>query len=347
MDDNKIKTMIASIDSIVGSDDNYAIVANIQRFTIHDGPGIRTELFLKGCSLRCEWCSNPETYEPFRQVGVTPEKCICCGYCLKACEAHGKNALKVSTTGIVGIDRTLCDNCLLCEEECMSGCLTIWGKKTSVEEAMDVIRRDRAFYERSGGGVTLSGGEALLQWKFCRDLLKQCKDEGINTCIESALHVNPKAIDEVFPYVDLFITDIKQMDSDIHKKYTGVGNELILNNIKKVVTQGKPLIIRAPIIPGFNDTVEFIDKVSDFILKELGNHPQEIQLLKYRPLGEVKAKTLDLPMQMKAMKIDDQEGFEQQIKIFAKRMKDRGIPAIAGSRAKKTDDETNEKGEEI
>lgn len=333
MDNNEI--VADYIDSVVESCENYAVVANIQRFTIHDGPGIRTELFLKGCPLRCEWCSNPETYVSIRQVGVTPEKCIGCGYCLKACAAHGKNALKTDGHGVIGINRDLCDNCLLCEKECTSGCLTIWGKKTTVDEAMKVIRRDRAFYERSGGGVTLSGGEALLQWRFCRDVLKQCKEEGINTCAETALHVNPKAIDEVAPYVDLFITDIKQMDTDIHKKYTGVGNELILKNIKKVVSMEKPLIIRTPIIPGFNDNVEFIDRVSDFILNELNNQPQEIQLLKYRPLGEIKAKTLDMPMQMKAMKIEDQEGFEQKIKDFAKRMKDRGIPAIAGAREKK------------
>ena len=214
---------------------DFGIVANIQRFTIHDGPGIRTEFFLKGCSLRCQWCSNPETYERYPQVGVNSKKCICCGYCLKACEAHGKNAIIISEHGVTGIDRAKCDNCLLCEDECFSGCLSIWGDKMTVEESMDVIRRDRDFYEKSGGGVTLSGGEALLQWEFCRDLLKQCKEEGIHTCVETALHVNPQAIDEVAPCVDLFITDIKQMDSEIHKKYTGAGNKTILKNIKKII----------------------------------------------------------------------------------------------------------------
>lgn len=214
MNDNKI---IGCIDSLDKSSENYAYVVNVQRFTVHDGPGIRTELFLKGCPLRCEWCSNPETYERFPQVGVFPQKCIGCGYCLKACAEHGRNALKIGDNRVVGIDRDACDDCLLCEEECMSGTLTIWGKKLTVDDAMEVIRRDRNFYDRSGGGVTLSGGEALLQWRFCRELLKCCKAENINTCLESALYVNPKAIDEVAPYADLFITDIKQMDSDIHK----------------------------------------------------------------------------------------------------------------------------------
>ncbi len=313
------------------------IVTNVQRFTVHDGPGIRTELFLKGCPLRCQWCSNPETYERSPQVGVFTKKCIGCGYCLKACEKHGKNALIIGENHIVGINRKLCDNCLLCEDECMSGCLTIWGKKMTVDEAMDAIGRDRDYYERSGGGVTLSGGEALLQWRFCRDLLKRCKEEGIHTCVETALHVEPKAIDAVAPYVDIFITDIKQMDSDIHKKFTGVGNELILRNIKKIVELGTPLVIRMPIIPGFNDNEEYIDKTSEFILQELHNSPVQIQLLKYRPLGEEKAVTLGLPPEMKAMEVEDKEGFDIRIRSYVKRMADRGIPAYAGSREKKID----------
>lgn len=333
MDDNKMADKAGLLEE---SSEVYAYVVNVQRFTVHDGPGIRTELFLKGCPLRCEWCSNPETYERFPQVGVFPQKCIGCGYCLKVCEEHGRNALKTGGGRITGIDRDACDNCLLCEDECMSGALTIWGKKMTVDDAMDVIRRDKEFYDKSGGGVTLSGGEALLQWQFCRDVLKRCKEEGIHTCVESALYVNPKAIDEVAPYTGLFITDIKQMDNDTHIKFTGVGNELILSNIKKLVDMEMPLIIRMPVIPGFNDNTAYIDKASDFILNVLNNKPQQIQMLKYRPLGEGKAGTLGLPLQMKGLKIEDNEGFENLIRGFVKRMNDRGIPAIAGSREKKS-----------
>ena len=325
----------AHVDDPVGWDEVFAYVTNVQRFTVHDGPGIRTELFLKGCPLRCEWCSNPETYERFPQVGVFTTKCIGCGYCLKACAEHGKNALIIGGNHIVGIDRQLCDNCLKCEEECLSGALTIWGKRMTVDNAMDVIRKDREFYDRSGGGVTLSGGEALLQWRFCAKLLERCKEEGIHTCVESALHVSPKVIDEVAPYVDLFITDIKQMDSAIHKKFTGVGNELILSNIKKLVEMDMPMIIRTPIIPGFNDDEAYIDAVSNFILKELKNKPQLIQMLKYRPLGEEKAGALSIPLQMKAMKIEDREGFELRIRGYVKRMNERGIPAIPGTKKEK------------
>jgi pyruvate formate lyase activating enzyme len=253
---------------------------------------------------------------------------------LKACNEHGKNALIIKDK-VVGINRELCDNCLLCEKECFSGALKLWGEKMTVDKAMDVIRRDRDYYNKSGGGVTLSGGEALMQWRFCRDLLRACKDDSLHTCLESALHVNPKAIDEVSPYVDLFITDMKQMDSDIHKKFTGVGNELILSNIQKIVAMEIPLVIRMPIVPGFNDNTEYIDSASDFILNDLSNKPKQIQLLKYRPLGEEKAEKLGLPLQMKGMKIDDREGFERQIRGYVQRMNDKGIPAAAGSREKK------------
>lgn len=312
----------------------YGTVANIQRFTVHDGPGIRTELFMKGCPLRCEWCSNPETYKSIQEIGVDSKKCMCCGYCLKVCEAHGKNAIIITENGVVGIDRDKCDNCLLCEEECYSGCLFLYGKKMTPEEALDVVRRDRDFYEKSGGGLTLSGGECLLQWEFCRELLRLCKEDGIGTCVETALYVNPESIEQVAPYTDLFITDIKQMDTDIHKRYTGVNNELILSNIKKIVDMDKPLIIRIPIIPGFNDNEEFVDRASDFILNELANKPLQIQFLKYRPLGEEKAKMLGMPMQMKAIKVEDREGFELQIRGYVKRMNEKGIPATAGSREK-------------
>lgn len=173
-----------------------------------------------------------------------------------------------------------------------------------------------------------------MQPEFCREVLKRCREEGIHTCVESALHVSPVAIDRVAPFTQLFITDIKQMDTDVHKRFTGVGNQLILSNIRKLVDMDMPLIIRMPIIPGFNDNTAYIDATSDFILNALHNKPLQIQLLKYRPLGEEKAETLGLPMEMKALRIENREEFEARIRGYVRRMNERGIPAIPGSRGK-------------
>ena len=165
-------------------------IFNVQRFTIHDGPGMRTELFLKGCPLACEWCSNPEGLKTYMQPGIYKSKCISrknCGACEEACPE--KDVIKFVRGKISSIDRDKCTNCLACYEECPSDAIKQWGKLMSVEECMKIIRKDRGYYERSGGGVTVSGGEPLLQSDFVAELFKVCKEEGISTCFESTLHV--------------------------------------------------------------------------------------------------------------------------------------------------------------
>lgn len=313
--------------------ENKGIVFNIQRFTVHDGPGIRTEIFLKGCHLRCKWCSNPESFLLKRQVGVYPTKCIGidkCGVCIKSCPKAEEHPFIIEEGKIVGIDRNICDDCMKCHEECPADALKSWGEEMDVEQVMKIIRSDRGFYEKSGGGVTISGGESLFQWKFTMGILKACKAEGIHTCVETALGVNALILEEIIPYCDMFITDIKHMDSEIHKKYTGIGNEQILKNIKRIVASGRPVVLRLPIIPGVNDTVEHVRRVGEFIVSELDNKVCQVQFLRFRRLGEEKYRSLGLRYNMEDVNPERVE-FESHIKLLVETLESFGIPAYAGT----------------
>jgi pyruvate formate lyase activating enzyme len=309
------------------------IVFNIQRFTVHDGPGIRTEVFLKGCTLHCLWCSNPESYVQEQQVGVYSGKCIGvsrCGACINVCP---RGAVIVKEDKVTEINRDICDNCVKCQIACPSDALKEWGRKMTVDEVMDVILSDRNFYKQSGGGVTISGGESLLQWQFTSALLERCHKEGISTCVETALNVKSEALDAVIPYTDLFITDIKHMDSEIHRKNTGAGNEQILSNIKHIAETGKPIVLRLPIIPNVNDSLEHIDLVSEFITANLKNSVVQVQFLRFRRLGEEKYRSLGIPYQMGDINIERDE-FEKHIMELVERMQSYQIPAVAGTNSK-------------
>ena len=312
---------------------SQGIVFNIQRFTINDGPGIRTEVFLKGCPLYCKWCSNPESQNPHIEPGVYPSKCLSeakCGLCIKACK---NNALLFSDEGIFGIDRAKCVGCLQCAASCPSEAIKAWGSRMTVDEVVNVVEKDRKYYEESGGGITISGGEPLEQPDFVRDILKECKEKGIHTCLESTFFANWDTIQSVIGYADIVITDLKHMDSNIHKEWTGQGNEKILENIKKVADFGKEMIVRIPVIPGINDDWTNIEKTADYILENIGDRLRTLQLLSFMRMGEEKCASLDREYLMKDLDFDRDE-FQAHVKEIAEYFNGRGIHCTVGTKEK-------------
>lgn len=309
-------------------------VINIQKFTVHDGPGIRTEVFLKGCPLRCKWCSNPESMSRHSEVGVFCKDCIGvdqCGWCLKACP---KQALIVKDNRVVRIDRTRCINCTACSKACPNDTLKCFGTKMTVAEVLKLVRDDRFFYDRSNGGVTISGGDALVQWEFTLELLKRCKHCGIRTCVESELFCEQRIIDEILPYTDLVISDLKHMDSEKHREFTGVPNEPILRNLKHVAMSNTPLVLRIPVVPGHNDSRENIEATAEFIVNELHNNVSQVQLLPYRLLGLEKYEALGQEYPMKDEPAPQKEVYIKAIRELAGEYQALGIPAVAGTTVK-------------
>ncbi len=270
---------------------------DIQGFSVHDGPGIRNTLFLKGCPLRCPWCHSPESQEFRTELNFMEMKCAGiekCGKCISACPegAISKGNIKTSLTDgseytVITVDRAKCTECFKCTEVCSPKALYKCGTEYTVDEIMDRVVKDMPFYKRSGGGVTISGGECLWQPQFTLEVLKRCKEAGIHTAVDTTGYVDWKFLEPVIPYTDLFLYDLKKMDSDLHKRVIGVPNELILENAKKIAAAGGKFQIRIPVIPVFNDSVRDFEVFGRYIL-ELGNSVEVVQLLPYHSLGTVK-----------------------------------------------------------
>jgi glycyl-radical enzyme activating protein len=227
-----------------------AIVFDIQRASLHDGPGIRTTIFLKGCPLECLWCHNPEAVEPMRQLFFYFDKCTQCGDCVKVCE-DGVHHL-IDGKHIIDYDK--CTFCGKCIEACNFNALKIIGAEMSVDDVMREIMADVDFYSNSGGGMTLSGGEPLAQFSFSMELLKRCREAGVNTCVETSGFISGTQFKKVLPLVDIFLFDYKVTGSDEHMKYTGVPNKSILENLDVAYQYGIPIILRCIVVPGINDT---------------------------------------------------------------------------------------------
>lgn len=278
------------------------ILFDIQKFSIHDGPGIRTAIFLKGCSLHCFWCHNPESIHPSPQVMFFPDKCIGCRQCVQACpnQAHSdENGSRI-------FQRPLCISCGKCAEVCPSGALILSGKEMTSAEVLEEIEQDLLFYRTSSGGATFTGGEPLLQADFLREVLQGCKERKIHTAIETAGNVPWEAYEKVLPYTDLFLHDIKVMDSAKHREATGAHNMLCLENIRRLAAAGADIRIRVPVISGFNDTPEDMTAVRDFTDSLSVRPPVELLpfhrmgLTKYQGLGQTyPAEKLDIPLEEK------------------------------------------------
>ncbi len=257
---------------------NKATVFDIQHCSLVDGPGIRTTVFFKGCNLKCAWCHNPESQSTKPQMMFYKDKCTGCGKCKEVCTSPESCML--------------CGKCTLyCPVEARKVC----GNEYTVDEVFAEIIKDTAFYNNSGGGVTFSGGECMLQIDFLCEILKKSKENGIHTAVDIAGHIPFEHFEKILSYTDLFLYDMKVFDTQKHKRYVGVGNELILENLKKLFKAGAKIWIRIPIIPGVNDSIEEMQKMKAF-LDDCGN-PEKIELLPYHPMGENKYRAIGKEVQ--------------------------------------------------
>jgi pyruvate formate lyase activating enzyme len=288
------------------------LVFNIQRFSIHDGPGIRTTVFLKGCAMQCFWCHNPEGRHPYQELGYVAERCIACGNCVVACP-HNAHAIEDGTHIFL---RDRCKASGECVATCYSGALTMNGTLMTVDEAVKEVLRDKVFYESSQGGVTLSGGEPALDSGFASAVLERCKMEGLHTAIETCGYCSWSALEQLLPLTDLVMMDIKLITQEKHKAATGNSNEGILDNACKLALTEKPIIFRTPIVPTVNDSDDEFGKIVLFVKSlvdlRLGNGASggcspdiTYELLTFHKLASDKYRSLGL--EYKASHIDPLE----------------------------------------
>ena len=274
-----------------------ATIFDIERNSYVDGPGIRTTVFFKGCNLRCAWCHNPESQSPKPQMMFYKSKCTGCGKCKEKCP----NALETCS---------LCGRCTL---YCPHDAREICGKEYTVDEVMREILKDKVFYDNSGGGVTFSGGECMLQIDFLEELLRECKKNNVHTAVDTAGHVPFEWFERILPFTDLFLYDVKCFDSEKHKEFTGVSNELILSNLKRLLESGKNVWIRIPIIPEVNDHEAELVAIKS-LLSSYG-YPEKVELLPYHAMGEHKYAAIG--KEVKVFSVPSEEKIRQLKNIFS------------------------------
>lgn len=272
-------------------------VVKIQKFSLQDGPGIRTTVFLKGCYLKCLWCSNPETQNPGPELEFENARCETrCDRCLKACPQGALEKMRDA----VEIDRKKCTGCGICAQACQRRAFTLIGRNMSIDEVVTEVDKDRPFYARSGGGVTLSGGEPLVQYPFALGILKACQSRGISTALDTTGFTEWEALQEVLEYTDIVLYDLKHIDGPEHQRLTGVDNRKVLSNVQRLSQQGTPLFLRVPIIPGFNDDGGTLKKLAELVTGLPGI--QRVDLLPYHRLGAYKYQRLGREYPLKDLK---------------------------------------------
>ena len=290
------------------------VIFDIKKFAVHDGPGIRTTVFFKGCPLRCPWCHNPEGISPCPEIMVFSDRCLKgCRLCLDACPRGALSRRK----GCVVLDRGRCDGCGNCARACPAEALQETGRTVSAGEVMDELAKDAPFYQESGGGVTFSGGEPLRQPEFLLELLRRCRAGNFHAAVDTSGHAPFAVLERIMPLADLFLYDLKLLDDARHQRLTGVSNRLLLDNLRRLSRSGSPLAIRVPLVPGCNDAAADLGQMADFCAALPNRHP--VHLLPYHRGYSGKAKRLGLVDRMAGTVPPAAAAVERAREIFEKR----------------------------
>ena len=310
---------------------HQVLVSDIQKFAVNDGPGIRTIIFLKGCPMHCEWCHNPETKNLKPEIYWKNRLCVQCGACLEVCPNQAINPpippeqTQMNETAYYKIIRDKCDHCMACVEACRYDALSIVGKPMSVDEILNEVEKDRPFYDNSGGGMTLSGGEPSFHADFSISLLKNARLRGLHTCLDTNGFCEWDTFSQVVEYADIVLFDLKHIDPVIHKKKTGVDNKKILRNLSLLSETDKEIWVRIPVIPGFNDTIDFHIRASQF-LSQLPGQISRVDLLPFHNWCQDKYGWLGIEWQMREIEATDPSFLEIPADLYI----EKGLHATVG-----------------